>query len=219
MYLKWKNASWLMAFIAPIAAQFLMILVNYVLEWFVLNSFGININKYDAGVGEPIVSMFLMITVCNILVYLMSLLVERLIRQDAFRNTMYSNGYIMSGLLFIALVIIYLFIYLERLFGLPRDFIIVNTVLFVVLFLSICVVFIVMLKIGREQAKQIRQEQEVAQLNDYMEKLEMLYNQMSLFKHDYINILASLQGYIAQGDIDQIENYFNETIKPLRRYN
>lgn len=38
---------------------------------------------------------------------------------------------------------------------------------------------------------------------------------MSLFKHDYINILASLHGYIVARDKERLEAYFKTTIRPL----
>lgn len=218
LFLKWRRVGWLMSLIAPVMAQLLMVIANYAVEWFTLTSFGINVNTYDSGFGGPIVTMLLSVTVCNILVYLMSLLIGLTFRKDGFKNTMYRNGYLIASLLLITIVIIYLFIYLERLLGLPSDFIVVNTALFMILFLLVCMVFSIVVKMGQELVKQKKQERELAQLRDYTEKLEMLNDEMSLFKHDYINILASIHGYITDGDIDSLDRYFNETIKPLQNF-
>ncbi|WP_185526371.1 hypothetical protein [Listeria grandensis] len=217
LFLKWRRVSWLMSLVVPVTAQLLMVIANYAVEWFMLTSFGININTYDSGFGGPIVTMLLSVTVCNILVYLMSLLIGLVFRKEGFKNIMNRNGYIMACLLLITIVIIYLFIYLERLFGLPSDFIVVNTALFMILFLLVCMVFSIIVKIGQEQVKQKKQKQELLQLRDYTEKLELLNDEMSLFKHDYINILTSLHGYINNGNQQKLEEYFQNSITPLAR--
>lgn len=45
--------------------------------------------------------------------------------------------------------------------------------------------------------------------------MEKLYSEMNTFRHDYINILASLNGYIEQGDQTLLQVYFEDTILPL----
>ncbi|EUJ52161.1 hypothetical protein PROCOU_00550 [Listeria rocourtiae FSL F6-920] len=40
---------------------------------------------------------------------------------------------------------------------------------------------------------------------------------MSDFNHDYINILASLHGYMEKGDQILLKNYFQKTIQPLNQ--
>ena len=43
-------------------------------------------------------------------------------------------------------------------------------------------------------------------LQDYTHNLEAMYNGLRAFKHDYINILLSLSGYIENGSMDDIES-------------
>ncbi|MBC1559461.1 hypothetical protein HB911_12200 [Listeria booriae] len=62
-----------------------------------------------------------------------------------------------------------------------------------------------------------KREMEMAQLRDYTVRLEEMYVNMNMFRHDYINILASLHGYIEQGDPELLETYFEEVIKPLKQ--
>ncbi|EUJ52167.1 hypothetical protein [Listeria rocourtiae] len=45
--------------------------------------------------------------------------------------------------------------------------------------------------------------------------MEKLYSEMNTFRHDYINILASLKGYIEKGDQALLQAYFENTILPL----
>lgn len=62
------------------------------------------------------------------------------------------------------------------------------------------------------EAKQKAQED----LQAYTSQLETMYNGLRSFKHDYINILLSLSGYIADSDMDGLQAYFEETIYPTR---
>lgn len=56
--------------------------------------------------------------------------------------------------------------------------------------------------------------EEYKNLQEYTTKLEDLYQQMRSFKHDYINILATLDCYIEQRDFDSLDEYFHNKILP-----
>jgi len=42
-----------------------------------------------------------------------------------------------------------------------------------------------------------------------------MYGEMRKFRHDYINILATLYGYIEYKDLEGLEKYFNTSIAPI----
>ncbi|PRR83243.1 sensor histidine kinase [Clostridium vincentii] len=52
-------------------------------------------------------------------------------------------------------------------------------------------------------------------LEEYTENLEKLYMDMRKFRHDYINIISSMAGFIEERDIDSLEDHFNKHIYPL----
>ncbi|WP_455822597.1 sensor histidine kinase [Clostridium butyricum] len=52
-------------------------------------------------------------------------------------------------------------------------------------------------------------------MQEYTSNLEKLYTEMREFRHDYINILSSIIGYIENKDICGLEVYFNNKIIPL----
>lgn len=45
-------------------------------------------------------------------------------------------------------------------------------------------------------------------LQDYTHHLEIMYNGLRSFKHDYINILLSMSGYIANNDMGELKQFF-----------
>lgn len=64
---------------------------------------------------------------------------------------------------------------------------------------------------------QIEAKQKALQdLQDYTHNLEIMYNGLRSFKHDYINILLSMSGYIANGDLDALKQFFETKIFPTK---
>lgn len=53
-------------------------------------------------------------------------------------------------------------------------------------------------------------------LQDYTHNLETMYNDLRSFKHDYINILLSMSGYIRNGDMDELKQFFETKIFPTK---
>ena len=53
-------------------------------------------------------------------------------------------------------------------------------------------------------------------LLDYTRNLEVMYNSLRSFKHDYINIFLSRSGYIESGDMDELKNFFQTKIFPTK---
>ena len=53
-------------------------------------------------------------------------------------------------------------------------------------------------------------------LQCYTHDLEVLYNGLRSFKHDYINILLSMSGYIRNDDMDGLKQFFETKIFPTK---
>lgn len=53
-------------------------------------------------------------------------------------------------------------------------------------------------------------------LQYYTRNLEAMYNGLRSFKHDYINILLSMSGYIRNGDMGELEEFFETKIFPTK---
>ena len=83
--------------------------------------------------------------------------------------------------------------------------------LFVMLFLLLAVHCSYQEKMQTEAKQKAMQD-----LQDYTHNLEAMYNGLRSFKHDYINILLSMSGYIANRDIDELAQYFETKIFPTK---
>ena len=60
-----------------------------------------------------------------------------------------------------------------------------------------------------------RTKKEINHYYKYTLQIEQINNEMRKFRHDYINILATLSEYIRQEDMDGLSKYFDENIAHL----
>ena len=54
-------------------------------------------------------------------------------------------------------------------------------------------------------------------LNEYTKNLEMVYDNLRSFRHDYINIMTSLAAYIDEKKYEELEIFFYEHIFPMQK--
>ncbi len=52
-------------------------------------------------------------------------------------------------------------------------------------------------------------------LQKYTQQIETMYSDIRSFKHDYLNIMASMSGFIEEGDMSGLTQYFSKSIVPL----
>ncbi len=53
-------------------------------------------------------------------------------------------------------------------------------------------------------------------LQDYTRNLEAMYNGLRSFKHDYVNILLSMSGYMENDDMEGLKEFFEQKIFPTK---
>lgn len=217
LFLSWKGVQWVKSFIFVIVGQILFILSDYLIGVFVGTALGVYSGDYHTTLLDAWFIMVIFLTPCLVVAYIFSLCVSWILRRGSFKNAVKYNEFMIISLLMLTIVIMYFLIYLEDTLGLPIEVAELYIIIFATLILAIGIVFTIAAKVEKTRAEQMKREQELAQLRDYTEKLEMLNDEMSLFKHDYINILASLHGYINNGNQQELEKYFQNSITPLAR--
>lgn len=87
----------------------------------------------------------------------------------------------------------------------------VSGYLLVLLFL-----FLAMRRSWLEQIQAEAKQKALRDLQDYTHNLEVMYNGLRSFKHDYVNILLSLSGYIENRDVDELRKFFETKIFPTK---
>ena len=82
--------------------------------------------------------------------------------------------------------------------------------------LVMCCLFLAMRRSYLEQIQTEAKQKAMQDLQDYTRNLEAMYNSLHSFKHDYVNILLSLSGYIEDGDMDRLKDFFESKIFPTK---
>lgn len=92
-----------------------------------------------------------------------------------------------------------------------NNFLHLSGYLLVMLFLFLAMRCFYLEKIQTEAKQRALQD-----LQDYTHHLEIMYNGLRSFKHDYINILLSMSGYIANKDMGELKRFFETKIFPTK---
>lgn len=82
--------------------------------------------------------------------------------------------------------------------------------------LVMCCLLLAMRRSYLEQMQTEAKQKAMQDLQDYTRNLEAMYNSLRSFKHDYVNILLSLSGYIEDGDMDGLKDFFESRIFPTK---
>ena len=82
--------------------------------------------------------------------------------------------------------------------------------------LVMCCLLLAMRRSYLEQIQTEAKQKAMQDLQDYTRNLEAMYNSLRSFKHDYVNILLSLSGYIEDGDLDRLKDFFESKIFPTK---
>lgn len=113
-------------------------------------------------------------------------------------------------------IFIFLVIYGDTV-GYPPGMVAFNGILFFLYFLSTTALIFFT---GRTIQKDNRLKLELVQyenLHTYTREVERLYEEMRKFRHDYLDLLSSMKGYIDQEDSASLKKYFYENILPAGR--
>ncbi|MBC2173325.1 hypothetical protein [Listeria booriae] len=215
--MKWRKAGWVISLVAPMLSFILAVVVDYILSWAVGKVFGVYASDYDSSILGVTLTILVFLLPFFMCAYLLGLVIHRILYRQGTADVLTRNGFVVVILMLMTSMITYLLISAENVLGFPEQLLTVYPILFITFFLIICIVFLIINKIGQEREKMKKREMEMAQLLDYTVRLEEMYVDMNMFRHDYINILASLHGYIEQGDQELLETYFEEVMKPLKQ--
>lgn len=140
-------------------------------------------------------------------------LFKRFVAKSDFAKSPSTLVLIFVELMLCATILVFNITYARQL-GYPQNTIVFNCVLFFVYFVLSSLLLINIVSSTKKNL-QMQQELEAAkQLQEYTETIEYHASQMREFKHDYLNILLTLDELIHDSDNKKLITYFDEQIKP-----
>ena len=91
----------------------------------------------------------------------------------------------------------------------------INSILFLTYGALMIIITAILIFILRKDQNLKIKEMQMNNLKEYTDNLESLYMDMRKFRHDYINIISSMVGFIENKDIEGLKKHFDEHIYPL----
>lgn len=76
---------------------------------------------------------------------------------------------------------------------------------------------LIVLRTAKKNYETQKKVEYLENLNEYTKNLELVYNNLRSFKHDYINIMASLAAYIDEKKYEELEAFFYGHILPMQK--
>lgn len=96
----------------------------------------------------------------------------------------------------------------------PSNILTMNGMLISLLSLSSILLFYSLYEFLLEHQQLTLQQKEQNIISEYVQQMETLYEEMRTFRHDYKNILCTMEDYIASRDFDNLNTFFHEKILP-----
>lgn len=101
--------------------------------------------------------------------------------------------------------------------GYPSEIVYFNTVLFSAFFIVTLIIFFFCLSIIQKNSELELVKREKAAMEEYLIKLDTLYQDTRIFKHDYLNILSTMKFYIEDEDKTNLKEFFESKIMPTNK--
>ncbi|ALS02215.1 hypothetical protein ATZ33_12725 [Enterococcus silesiacus] len=111
------------------------------------------------------------------------------------------------------LIIYYISIFLGQYLGNNSEIITLNLVFFIIYFFISLLTFFMYASSTRNKYEAQQKELEYLANQRYMESMENQFKEISKFRHDYKNILMSMENFIEEKDLDGLNDYYHSVVK------
>lgn len=119
----------------------------------------------------------------------------------------------LTGNLLLFLLVFLINITLGRNVGYDPDALKINCIIFAICLAISSGLMIRCAKSVQEEGKRKAKLLEQKNMENYVQGLEYMLDDMSRFRHDYKNILASMAGYLREDRIEELKTFFNEKLQ------
>ena len=196
-------------FFQSILAEFLPVLLILILE-ILLNRACLllfNIN-YELSANIPLCRLFI-----NLVIYLILFLIYKLVKQYNFNiNILHSLDKKSKKILLFNLIFAIFVIFIQMyLLGYYNDkfpsYIILITILSLIAYFFVSIYSIIK-TMKLEKAKEDLEQEKM-----YNQTLQVLYDSVRAFKHDFANIISGIGGYIGTKDLAGLDKYYHQLLQ------
>ena len=199
--------------ILALFSYFLVVVCNYFSLFLLQKIFSLN--------AEGILSSYFINTIFDIcfvaipfaLTSLIGRYAKKYLNPDSFNRYQKLFSLVLIEVLLAVSVLIFNIDYGKQI-GYPNNTIIYNCILFFLYFLLSTLLLLNVVKMTRKNMEAEQREIEYNHLLDYVKDLEQTSQSLRKFRHNYMNILLSMDILIQARDMDRLIPYFEAHIKP-----
>lgn len=171
--------------------------------------------RYIIDIVDSMTYYFICYTIIHSFITISIAVLIRMLMNKLKLSYLYNNRiYLLLLAAFLALSFFVFYIYMPENYDTEKEF--EFQTLFYVIYVCVAAIFVILISftVIIEMALQ-RTKKEINHYYKYTLQIEQINNEMRKFRHDYINILATLSEYIRQEDMDGLSKYFDENIAHL----
>lgn len=212
VYIKTKNIF--LSILLPIFSLLLTIVNDYIISSFETYIFKMNPSHIRFNLTLYLIHCIFLF----ILNFSLSKFIKYFISNKLKLNNLFFKGklgLVLTISLILTLTIFYINIILGDIDGVSNNIIFINGVMFFIYFILLLIIMYILIKSVINELEITTKHKELKNLQEYTLNLEELYMDMRKFRHDYINIISSMLGYMDNNDMDGLRNHFNKNIIPL----
>ncbi|WP_159101147.1 sensor histidine kinase [Listeria grandensis] len=115
----------------------------------------------------------------------------------------------------VTLCLFYVYIWQGSMSGFSGETLRTNAIVFLTYTIIMIIILSYVVKNAVKSAKVEAQALQMKQLREYVGALEALQKDMRVFRHDYVNILSGINGFISNEDMDGLSVYFRTKVIPM----
>ncbi len=198
--------------------------LGYIVDCILMNIIGLAANIiWDISVRELNSDIFLIIiySSCTIaascpVLYLVRRLLQRYLVSTFEKMSRKLLVLLALTLLLCAFMILTMASFFDNIEITHRQYFLMASSIILYFLFTISMIFIV-LHAARKNYEAQKKVEYLENLNEYTRNLEIVYNNLRSFRHDYINIMTSLSAYIDEKKYEELRTFFYEHILPMQK--
>ncbi|WP_102693575.1 GHKL domain-containing protein [Rummeliibacillus pycnus] len=185
-----------------------MVLIEVGMWLFMLTPF--NLYLWTASIIHLIVSF--VIVIC---ILLLRKQIHRL-AQFIVESPLYQVSYVLLG---IGLIVVLILTYpaTNLLATLHQQYGRISYITAFILFFVLLLIVLIGSHLAKGKLLEEQQERLDKELLNYVEKLELMHDELATFRHDYMNVLLALEEAVRAKNLEQIEQVYNDVLAPTSK--
>lgn len=190
------------------------ITLNHFCIWLAQGYLGMNLGEIYLNTRIIILFSFIYCIICFITTSVLGYILNSKLHIYSFLTDDNLCKVIFVTLLLLSTLFIFNFSYGEYI-GYSYGVTTFNGILFLLLFISVAILMWFLYQNIQKKMHAEKMLHQYDHLQTYTKEVEKLYVSMRSFKHEYINLLSTLSGYIENDDMAQLKDYFYSEILPI----